>query len=323
VTPTWHTRPGRAGLFFTATIFLLVAISLTMAQVSGLPPLARHLLPQLLVFLGLPLAFLTFVDRGTPPARVIFRLNPLSLRQVLRTIAVGLLAWAFTLVTGAVLMQVVELAGGEMPPLYAEILKQPYPVALFTLAFLPPFAEELSFRGYILSQLRPLGVRAAIITTGVLFGAMHQSLIRLVPLSLFGIILCEAVQRTRSLWAGSLMHFLNNGILLSLTYLQWDPTAPVSPAKPTLTSITAAAAIALLLGWATFAALRRLGPLSDPNEEAEFTHRMAVEAAEAIAAGEGRRLRRSAWILFLLGATPGLLVWLLAAVSEMTIVFQR
>jgi membrane protease YdiL (CAAX protease family) len=322
VTPTWHTRPGRAGLFFTATIFLLVAISLTMAQVSAIPPLARHLLPQVIVFLGVPLAFLAFVDRGHPPARVIFRLHPLSFRQVLRTIAVGLLAWAFTLMTGSALIQLVELAGGKMPPLYTEILKQPYPVALFTLALLPPFSEELSFRGYILSQLRPLGVRASIIATGVLFGVMHQSLVRLIPLSLFGIILCEAVQRTRSLWAGSLMHFLNNGILLSLTYLQWDPTAPVSPAKPTLTSITTAATIAILLGWATFAALRRLGPLTDPTDEAEFTHRMAVEAAEAVAAGEGRRLRQSAWILFILGAMPGLLIWLFAAVSEMITVFR-
>lgn len=318
--PRRSTQPFQAGLFFTALLWTLAIVTMYMAPIKQ--PLIKMIAPQVVIFGGLTLAFHLLFDQHRGDVRNRLRLRPLSPIMAVKVLLVGAIAWSFTLFASDFILKLVERAGGKMPSLYNDLLEQPFLVAMLLGALLPAIFEELAFRGYLFGHLRPLGLRTGIILTGLLFGAMHLSVVRLIPLSLLGMIFASAVQRTRSLMASMLMHFLNNGIVIALTYLKSDPTEALPAATPTLSSIAISLVIALVLGGFILAALRWLGPLQDPAGEEEYAHSMAVFAAEAVAAGEARRIKRLSANLFALALIPGLLLYLVFAYGEWSIVFH-
>ena len=86
------------------------------------------------------------------------------------------------------------------------------------LAITPALCEEVLFRGYLQRQAeRGWGTVASIVVVGILFGLYHLRLSQAVPLSLLGIYLGFVVWATGSLWAGVLVHLLNNGLAVMVT----------------------------------------------------------------------------------------------------------
>jgi membrane protease YdiL (CAAX protease family) len=83
-----------------------------------------------------------------------------------------------------------------------------------------PIGEEMLFRGYIfpaLAKWRGWLLGAAI--TGVLFGAVHVGsapVVYLVPLAVFGFLLCALYRQTGSLYPCIATHCLNNSIAFGL-----------------------------------------------------------------------------------------------------------
>jgi membrane protease YdiL (CAAX protease family) len=79
-----------------------------------------------------------------------------------------------------------------------------------------PLAEEFFFRGYFFGALRNWrGVWPAAIITGLVFGGIHAGSAPvgfLVPLALFGFILCLIYHLTRSLYPCIALHCINNSI---------------------------------------------------------------------------------------------------------------
>ncbi len=83
-----------------------------------------------------------------------------------------------------------------------------------------PITEECCFRGFLYRILRRHGsFPAAAIASGLLFAAIHGSLAQMLPLTLFGIVLCVAYERTRSLWLPIAVHMLFNSTSLIATAL--------------------------------------------------------------------------------------------------------
>jgi uncharacterized protein len=79
-----------------------------------------------------------------------------------------------------------------------------------------PVGEELLFRGFMYPALRNrLGIAAAAILTGAVFGLLHGFSAEakvLVPLALFGAALCLLYQTTGSLYPCIALHAINNSI---------------------------------------------------------------------------------------------------------------
>lgn len=81
------------------------------------------------------------------------------------------------------------------------------------LALTPAICEELLFRGYLQRQVeRRGGALVSVVLVGVLFGLYHLRLSQVIPLSLLGVYMGYVVWATGSLWAGVLVHLLNNGL---------------------------------------------------------------------------------------------------------------
>lgn len=87
--------------------------------------------------------------------------------------------------------------------------------AVLGVVVLAPVAEELFFRGSLLSAYGR--GRSGVIATAVLFGLAHLSLRSLVPLVLIGLVLGFLVRETGSVFPAIVAHSLANGLSLAMT----------------------------------------------------------------------------------------------------------
>ncbi len=97
-----------------------------------------------------------------------------------------------------------------------------------------PMAEEFFFRGFIFGGLRRLrvvvggidvGTWLAAAITGVLFGVVHAGSASpqyLIPLGIFGFVLCLLRWRTGSLYPCMALHSVNNALALGVNQLNWN-----------------------------------------------------------------------------------------------------
>jgi len=80
-----------------------------------------------------------------------------------------------------------------------------------------PVAEEILFRGYFYGVIRRYGGRiAAILTSSLLFAAIHVHLPSMLGLGILAVILCLLYERTGSLWATITMHATFNATTIAV-----------------------------------------------------------------------------------------------------------
>jgi membrane protease YdiL (CAAX protease family) len=107
-------------------------------------------------------------------------------------------------------------------------------LALLAVAFLvsvvAPIAEEFFFRGFFYGALRNWrGVLPAAIITGLVFGAIHAGSADwefLLPLGVFGFLLCLLRERTGSLYPCIVLHCANNSLAFGVSQ-DWGWEIPV------------------------------------------------------------------------------------------------
>ncbi len=96
-----------------------------------------------------------------------------------------------------------------------------YVTALFVMALAPAIFEEILFR----STIQPLfigwtkNVWVGIIITSVLFSAIHFSFFGFLSRAALGIVLGLLFYHTKNIWLSILMHFLNNGLIVTQLYI--------------------------------------------------------------------------------------------------------
>lgn len=326
--------------FYLAALILLIVAGGALQYTLGLTGVV---ISQLIIFVALPLFFTLRVERR--PARPFLRLRMLTLRGWARAALLGTVGWLAAQLMGAVLVLVVRQLGGEMVQTYEILLDANSWLALLVGALLPAICEELSFRGYVLGALRPLGPTAAVILTGLLFGALHLSLVRLVPLALLGMLWALAVQRSGSILPGMVMHLLNNGIALGLTFFVQDQANPADLASldaiPSGAVWLSAAMLGLMASGlgvtayflaAGFSPRHLLRPLDPEGEWGPSLEAEPVPAFDAAEGAEPRRLSAELAVLqqrrrrmlraaaVLIGGLS-LTIYLWAAARELAVVF--
>ena len=102
-----------------------------------------------------------------------------------------------------------------------------------------PMAEEFFFRGFIFGGLRRMrvvlggvdvGTWLAAVITGILFGLVHAgsaSSRYLIPLGIFGFVLCLVRWKTGSLYPCMALHAINNSLALGYNQLHWSASGIV------------------------------------------------------------------------------------------------
>ncbi len=91
---------------------------------------------------------------------------------------------------------------------------------IVVFALLPGICEEILFRGFLMSGLRPkLSAAQTIVAVGVVFGLFHAIAIKVPIISLLGMLLALVCLRTGSIFPAMLVHTANNGLALAATKL--------------------------------------------------------------------------------------------------------
>ena len=119
---------------------------------------------------------------------------------------------------------------------------------VFLIAGVAPVCEEIAFRGFLLSSLRPvLGTALGVLATSAVFGLLHPPLPRQLALALVGAVLGFMVTRTGSLWTAVTAHAVNNGtaLLLAAPYLARGAAPPPEAGPPPLLAVLAVGVVGL------------------------------------------------------------------------------
>jgi uncharacterized protein len=159
-------------------------------------------------------------------------LQPLTLKKALEcaTLFVGLRALAVLMALALAAVGLTSQQASFIAP--SSVSAVTATATLLFVGVLVPFAEEAFFRGVLYRWLRTRwGVRAGIVVSGLIFGAVHVEPATAIPAAVLGMGLAWIYERHKSLWSCTLVHALNNLSALVLLYLLVALGVPISPAR--------------------------------------------------------------------------------------------
>ena len=164
-----------------------------------------------ILYIGLPaLLIILYYNKD----RVAFlRLNPMKGSEILLTVLIGLGVYVANMFLTEANYVAATLFSDITLPTTPEINGVADKIFfIIQLAIVAPVLEELLMRGVIMRGLEGKSKWFAIIITGVFFGMLHLSYYTIVPKILAGILLCYVVFTTNSLYAGIIVHLINNAL---------------------------------------------------------------------------------------------------------------
>ncbi|MBI9069603.1 MAG: CPBP family intramembrane metalloprotease [Salinivirgaceae bacterium] len=86
-----------------------------------------------------------------------------------------------------------------------------------------PILEELIFRGVVLKGfLKKYNPKKAILWSAIIFGAAHLNPWQFIPAFLIGLVIGWLYYKTRSIWPGIFIHFVNNSASFYMAYKYQD-----------------------------------------------------------------------------------------------------
>lgn len=87
------------------------------------------------------------------------------------------------------------------------------------LCVTPAFAEELLFRGTILSGLKKVGMWTALVVSSLIFSFMHGTPDQTIHQFIIGLLVGYLFIKTGNLWISVIVHFFNNFITIVQAYV--------------------------------------------------------------------------------------------------------
>lgn len=192
---------------FKGHLFLLIVVLVSLASglIDGLvPKMLEDILRQLLFLGGPVLVYLAVTKKSVVRT---LRLNPISMKNILVLVLV-----AFVMQPAVYLLASVAqiIFGNQLEFLFSDLANQPFWYLVITVAIMPSIFEELVLRGVIMDAYRGQTLYTVIIMNGLLFGLFHMNLNQFVYTFFIGVVLSLSVYYTNSIFAGMIIHFVNN-----------------------------------------------------------------------------------------------------------------
>ncbi len=159
----------------------------------------------------------------------IFGMQPRELPEAAARGALWLIVTYPLILAVQVMVQRVFGTADDSQQIVRYFIEHPDPrhrIAVVVMAvFVAPVAEEVIFRGYFYGVIRRYGGRIpALLTSSLLFAAIHVHIPSIPGLALLAVILCLLYERTASLWAPITMHALFNASTIAILLI-WPEMA--------------------------------------------------------------------------------------------------
>jgi len=194
-------------------VVMLASVPLTArgggAPPPGFDPALAGIIAQVGTILIPTLIFLAIVRL---PAQEMLSLRRLDLGSAIKSFLAGLLSWPMLAFLSTLAMILVGLLRPESSGGPTNLVTQggsPWLIYL-GVVLVAPLCEELLFRGVLLSTYQGRLGAHAIWLVGILFAFLHPSLDQAFGAFFIGLLAGWVVYRTRSLWAGVLLHAGSN-----------------------------------------------------------------------------------------------------------------
>ncbi len=149
-----------------------------------------------------------------------FSYQKVSFRIVLISIGLGVVVYFLNIFIASFFNSILSLIGYEFststsstPTILTLIL------GLIFTAILPAICEENTHRGMLLFGNAKLGLVKNILLTGLMFGLLHMNIEQFFYATMIGIFLNFVLYATDSIYPSIIIHFMNNGIGVTLSYL--------------------------------------------------------------------------------------------------------
>jgi ABC-2 type transport system permease protein/sodium transport system permease protein len=208
-----------------------------------------------------------------------FRLRMPPARAWLAVLLLGLSSWAVAhevFVFQSRLLRPSQALTEFGRQIETQLASAPLAIVLLLLAAVPAVAEELFFRGFLLSGLRSsMHKWSALLLAGLVFGVFHFIVDRVPVTAMLGIVLGYICWQSNSIFPGMLMHAMHNGMAVLLLRMpdlsrRIVGTDPEAVSARHLPAPTIAVTLTLfLLGLALLASLRRAHGSRDPDVRKE------------------------------------------------------
>ena len=128
---------------------------------------------------------------------------------VLMIVGAIFLGMVITTIVGAIFPESASEAG----ELQNSLLGDNFISTLFVVALIPAVCEEMMFRGYVLTAFsNKFKPKTAILISACLFGIYHMSIVRFFATAFLGYVICYVAYKSKSIFPGMIMHFINNAI---------------------------------------------------------------------------------------------------------------
>ncbi len=214
-------QTNRFALFYFLSFIIFGYVFYYIPFVGQLSENAQSITGQLLYSVVPLILYFVWTKKDV---KSVLRIRPLHRKNILLVIAFGFIIQP--------LMQLLSFVASLIfPNLVMDAMlsleNESFLSTLFAMAVMPAILEELLLRGIFLSGYRNLGRKKAIFWTALLFGLLHLN-----PQQFFyafgaGLFFCFLVERSGSIFAAIIPHFIINGTNVASFYasLMTDPSA--------------------------------------------------------------------------------------------------
>jgi membrane protease YdiL (CAAX protease family) len=150
-----------------------------------------------------------------------FNFKKTDFKTVLISILIGLIVFILTVVISSFFSFVLGLFG-YVPAGTGSSSAAPtwesFVISIIIVAILPAICEEFTHRGLLISGLKTLGIKKAIIYSSLLFGLLHLNIEQFFYASIIGAVLGAVSIFSRSIVPAMIIHFINNAINVYLDF---------------------------------------------------------------------------------------------------------
>ena len=213
----------KSNLFF-ALVLLWMVIGVyplvLFAKVTNITDFGVLLLVQHLFLIILP--GVIYLIGSKESVKSTLRLNKLNIKQIMLVIGIALLSQPimsfFSLISSF-------FFNNDVSDAIFSMADRPYLLLLSLIALLPSISEELILRGIVLKGYERKNKYIAALITGIMFGIFHLNYHQFLYTAVMGFILSLVVIITNSIYSSMIIHFIINGI--SVTMMKITSLLPI------------------------------------------------------------------------------------------------
>lgn len=204
----------KSNLFF-ALVLLWMVIGVYplvfLVRITKITDLGLLLLIQHVFLIIIP--GIIYLIKSKESVKSTLRLNKLNFKQITLVIGIALLSQPimtfFSLISSFFFKNDVSDAIFSMSD-------KPYLLLLSLIALLPSISEELIIRGIVLKGYENKNKYIAALVTGIMFGMFHLNYHQFLYTAVMGFILSLVVITTNSIYSSMIIHFIINGISVTM-----------------------------------------------------------------------------------------------------------